>query len=161
MLIKKRVNKLHIVKQILHAILAEKWNHSLSLRLYSYKWRFVKYYIPLTDHPLRKTPKFHLISWSKNFVETHSFRWGSGDSRDFVLGNQWFPVRVWLLAMCRGELSAVIAQLASKGLWNGWKWQKGVRDIVSLFLCCPMNRECSWKKIQIKKYMYIIPLPWI
>ena len=28
-----------------------------------------------------------------------------------------FPVRVWLLAMCRGELSAVIARLMSKYLF--------------------------------------------
>ena len=30
-----------------------------------------------------------------------------------ALGNQRFPVRVRLLAMCRGELSAVIARLMS------------------------------------------------
>ena len=29
------------------------------------------------------------------------------------LGNQWFPVRFQSLAMCRGVLSAVIAQLMS------------------------------------------------
>ena len=34
----------------------------------------------------------------------------------FVLGNQTFPVRVRLLAMCRGELSTVIARLMSKSL---------------------------------------------
>ena len=39
-----------------------------------------------------------------------------------ALGNQRFPVRVRLLAMCRGELSAVIARLMSKCLWSGWKW---------------------------------------
>ena len=33
-----------------------------------------------------------------------------------ALGNQKFPVRVRLLAMCRGELSAVIARLMSKCL---------------------------------------------
>ena len=33
-----------------------------------------------------------------------------------ALGNQRFPVRVRLLAMCRGELSAVIAQLMPKCL---------------------------------------------
>ena len=31
-------------------------------------------------------------------------------------------VRVWLLTMCRGELSAVIAWLMSKCLWSRWKW---------------------------------------
>ena len=39
-----------------------------------------------------------------------------------VLGNQRFPVRVRLLAMCRGELSAVLARLMSKCLRSGWKW---------------------------------------
>ena len=38
------------------------------------------------------------------------------------LGNQTFPVRVRLLAMCRGELSVVIARLLSKCLWSRWKW---------------------------------------
>ena len=33
-----------------------------------------------------------------------------------ALGNQMFPVRVQLLAMCRGELSTVIARLMSKCL---------------------------------------------
>ena len=33
-----------------------------------------------------------------------------------ALGNQRFPVRVQLLAMCSGELSAVIAWLISKCL---------------------------------------------
>ena len=32
------------------------------------------------------------------------------------------PVRARLPAMCRGELSAVIARLISKCLWSGWKW---------------------------------------
>ena len=31
-------------------------------------------------------------------------------------------VRVRILAMCRGELSAVVAQRMSKCLWSGWKW---------------------------------------
>ena len=37
------------------------------------------------------------------------------------LGNQRFPIRVRLVAMCRGELSAVIAWL-SKCLWSRGKW---------------------------------------
>ena len=37
-------------------------------------------------------------------------------------GNQRFPTQVRLLAMFRGECSAVIAQLISKCLWSGWKW---------------------------------------
>ena len=48
--------------------------------------------------------------------------WIVGCSYTIVLGNQRFPVRVRLLAMCRGELSAVIARLMSNCLWSGWKW---------------------------------------
>ena len=33
-----------------------------------------------------------------------------------ALGNQKFPIRAWLLAMCRAELSAVTARLMSKCL---------------------------------------------
>ena len=36
--------------------------------------------------------------------------------QQLALGNQRFPVRVPLLAMCRGELSVVIAWLMSKSL---------------------------------------------
>ena len=36
-----------------------------------------------------------------------------------MLGSQRFPVRVRLLAVCRCELSAVIAWLISKCLWSG------------------------------------------
>ena len=53
--------------------------------------------------------------------------------------------------MCRGKLSAAIAQLISKRLWSEWKWLTGVKEIPSPFLCCPVNRECSWKKTRIKK----------
>ena len=53
--------------------------------------------------------------------------------------------------MCRGELSAVIAWLMSKCLWSEWKWYRGLKEIVSPFPCCPVNRECSWKKTQIEK----------
>ena len=34
---------------------------------------------------------------------------------------QRFPIRVRLLAMCRSELSALIALLMSKCIWSGWK----------------------------------------
>ena len=53
-----------------------------------------------------------------------------------------------MLAMSRGEDSAVIALLMSKCLclWSGWKWQWGVNEIASFFICCPVNRDCLWKK---------------
>ena len=38
------------------------------------------------------------------------------------LRNQRSQVQVWLLAMCRGELSPVISRLMSKCLWSRWKW---------------------------------------
>ena len=53
--------------------------------------------------------------------------------------------------MCWGELSAVTPWLMSKFLWSRWKWQRGVKWIPSPFPCCPVNRECSWKKTQIEK----------
>ena len=40
---------------------------------------------------LRKIPKFHLISWCGNFVETHSFRRVLGDSHQELYGNCAFP----------------------------------------------------------------------
>ena len=39
--------------------------------------------------------------------------------------------RVQLLAMCRGEVLSVNAQLISKCLWNGWNWYRGVKEIAS------------------------------
>ena len=56
------------------------------------------------------------------------------------------PVWVWLLAMWRGELSAVIAQLMSKCLSSRCKFYWGVKEMPSLFLCSPVIRECAWKK---------------
>ena len=43
--------------------------------------------------------------------------------QQLVTGNQMFPVQVWVLPMCRGELSAVITRLMSKRLYSNWKWQ--------------------------------------
>ena len=51
-----------------------------------------------------------------------------------------------LLAMSRGELSAVIVWLMSKCLWSGSKWYRRVKEVTSPFACCPVNRECSRKK---------------
>ena len=44
------------------------------------------------------------------------------EATEVLVGNQRFPVRIRLLAMCRGELSAVIARLISQCLWSEWKW---------------------------------------
>ena len=38
-----------------------------------------------------------------------------------------------------------------KFLWSGWKLEIGGKEIASRFPWCPVNRECSWKKIQIEK----------
>ena len=65
--------------------------------------------------------------------------------------NQRLPVRVRLLVICRGEPSAVIAWLISKCLWSVWKWWRGVIEITFLYPCCPVNRECLWKKTQTNK----------
>lgn len=35
-----------------------------------------------------------------------------------------FPIRVRLLGMCKGELSAKIAKIMAKYLSSSWKWQK-------------------------------------
>ena len=66
-------------------------------------------------------------------------------------GNQRFTVRVRLLALCSGELFAVITWLTSKCLCSGWKWLRGVKEIASSFPCCPVSHECSSKKTQIEK----------
>ena len=42
-------------------------------------------------------------------------------SNDWALGKQRFSFRVQLLAMCRGEVSAVITRVISKFPWRGWK----------------------------------------
>ena len=62
-----------------------------------------------------------------------------------------------LLAMCRGEPSAVIARLMSKSPWSGRKWQRGVKEAASPFPWCPVNRECLWKKYPDRKKEDIAP----
>ena len=81
-------------------------------------------------------------------------------ARSLVVSELRFPVRVWLLAMCRSELSAVIGRLMSKCLWSGWKWKWRVKEILFHFSCSPVIRECSWKKTQIEK-MVEITRTWI
>ena len=44
----------------------------------------------------------------------------------------------------------------SKCLWSGWNWQKGCKQISSLFTCCPVNHEYSWKKSQVEKKKQIM-----
>ena len=68
-----------------------------------------------------------------------------------MLGNRRFPIWVKLLATCRGELSQVIARLISKYLWSVCKWYRGVKKVAYPLPCCPVNRECSWKKTHRKK----------
>ena len=68
-----------------------------------------------------------------------------------VLGNQKFLVRVRLLPMCRGELSAVIARLMSKCLWSDWKWLWGVKEMPSPFPCSLVIHEWLWKETHIEK----------
>ena len=55
-------------------------------------------------------------------------------ARSLMVSEYEFPVQVQLLAMCRGEPSAVIARLLSKCLSSGWKWYWGVKEISSPFL---------------------------
>ena len=55
--------------------------------------------------------------------------------------NQRLPIWVQLLQWACGELAAVIAQLLSKCVENGWKWQRGVKEIAFPFPCCPVNCE--------------------
>ena len=54
--------------------------------VYSIRYRFyiVSFLILLQDHTLRKIPKFQLISWCGNFVETHNFRRLSRNSAETV-----------------------------------------------------------------------------
>ena len=59
------------------------------------------------------------------------------------------------LAMCWGELSAVIAWLTSKCLWSGWKWSRGVKEIASRFPCCPVN-VCERKSRQKKGLVMMV-----
>ena len=47
--------------------------------------------------------------------------------------------------------STVIARLMSKFLWSAWRRWRVVRQIPFPFRSSPVNRECSWKKIQIEK----------
>ena len=52
------------------------------------------------------------------------------------IANQRFQVRFRTLAMCRGDLSAIIVKRC-KRLWNGWKWHSGVQiDLLFPLLSC-------------------------
>ena len=67
--------------------------------------------------------------------------------------NQSFLVWVWLLVMCRGKPSAVIARLMPKCMLSRQKWYP--------FPFSPVIRECSWKKAQIgKKMVLVIVIIW-
>ena len=57
--------------------------------------------------------------------------------------------RVRLPAMHRGELSAAITWVMSKGLGSKWKWYKGYKEMASPYPCFPANCEYAWKKTQI------------
>ena len=54
--------------------------------------------------------------------------------QQFMLTNQRSPFLVRLLAMCRGELSAIIAQLMCKCLCGRWKCQREVKKKLPLAL---------------------------
>ena len=50
-----------------------------------------------------------------------------------------------------GEFSAAITRLMFQCLRSGWKSYRGVKEKVYSFPCCPVYRECLWKKTQIEK----------
>ena len=56
------------------------------------------------------------LGWKKVFEIYFERKVNELINEGLALGNQRFPVRVWLEAMCRGELSAVIARVMSKYL---------------------------------------------
>ena len=62
-----------------------------------------------------------------------------------------FPLRVRLLAMRRGELSAGIVPLKFKCLASGWKRYRRVKEITSIFPCSFVNHKFLWKKTQVEK----------
>ena len=65
----------------------------------------------------------HLVMYSTFDILLRNLTQGfQNNGKRLVLRNQRFLVRVWLQAMCRGELSDVIAWLMSKCMWSEWKW---------------------------------------
>ena len=74
-----------------------------------------------------------LARWRKGERLSRSFKgaWLSGWR--LAPGNQRFSVRVRLLAVCRGELSAAIAQPQSNCMSSVWKWLRRVKEIASTF----------------------------
>ena len=56
------------------------------------------------------------LGWKKVFEIYFERKVNELINEGLTLGNQRFPVRVWLEAICRGELSAVIARVMSKYL---------------------------------------------
>ena len=37
---------------------------------------------------------------------------------------------------------------------SGWKWYNGTKNCPPPFPCCPVSRQCPWKKILIEKKTY-------
>ena len=111
------------------------------IKVYFWKSLFflwIEFWIPLVIH-CSYLPKLSLFYWV--LLVAHESL-ATCARKPKVLGSS--PAAV----MCRGELSAVIAQLMSKCVWSGWKWSRGIKEIASPFPCCPVNHECSWKKSQ-------------
>ena len=62
-----------------------------------------------------------------------------------MLRNQGIPVRAWSLAICKGELSAVVVQLMLNVREVGGSDRKELESTFS-FPYCPVSRECSVKE---------------
>ena len=62
-------------------------------------------------------PKTNLISVKTNKTMNN---WNNVECTEHIFKR--FLIRVWPLAMCRGELSAVITRLMYKCLRSEWKW---------------------------------------
>ena len=80
-----------------------------------------KYFSSKTIQKLRQRDQFQT-----SFCFKRSFFLHQGmqlSVQQIGLGNEKLLVRLRLLAMCRGELSAVIARLLSKHLLSEWTWQ--------------------------------------
>ena len=75
-----------------------------------YPWHVMGYWPPSKSTPQISTPPLVL-----------KFLTLPPSSQTFYSPSDWrFSVQVWLLVMCRGELSAVITWLISKCLWSRW-----------------------------------------
>ena len=129
-----------IKNQINSNLIAVNWNYQKSKTAWNSSWKKTELWL-LYQHINKKASKeCHTVARVCNHMNLNK----RPSKINTFINPRRLPVRVRLLAMCRGEPPTINARPMPKRRRSGWKWYWGVKEMPSPFPGSPVIREYSW-----------------